>query len=178
MLAAPSLFSWSSPIHYPGESGKGNIYFSRWRMKYKRTSITSMGKHYPTLATFANPSIFVGLYLWCICCTFSFFSFPFLLSSFPFLPLSPPPYSTAPASLLPPLKLISQADKGIYTVSNLGTIRHKSKFPSSSSYTDKKENQIFLIYQESQSLEQLQSHISGRVPNGNAEIFPHIWGGR
>jgi hypothetical protein len=42
--------------------------------------------------------------------------------------------------------------------------------------TDKKENQIFLIYKEIQS----GAVAKEGLPNiwGNAQIFPHIWGGR
>ncbi len=46
-------------------------------------------------------------------------------------------------------------------------------------YTDKKENQIFLIYKEIQSGGVAKSYTYEEgLPNiwGNAQIFPYIWG--
>ncbi len=46
-------------------------------------------------------------------------------------------------------------------------------------YTDKKENQIFLIYKEIQSGAVAKSYMSkGFLIWGNEQTFPNIWGGR
>ncbi len=47
-------------------------------------------------------------------------------------------------------------------------------------YTDNKENQIFLIYKETQKWSSCKVIYVEGLPNiwGNAQIFPHIWGGR
>ncbi len=48
------------------------------------------------------------------------------------------------------------------------------------SYTDNKSNQIFSIYKEIQSGSSCKVIYEEGLPNiwGNAQIFPHIWGGR
>jgi len=54
-LVAPRLFSWTLSIQWAGVERKRKHLFSRWQPNYGRTSITTMPKKFPVLATFHNP---------------------------------------------------------------------------------------------------------------------------
>jgi hypothetical protein len=84
-LASPRLFGWLTialSISWSGAETETHVFKKTIKLKYQRTLMTKMRKHYPTLATLSQPTLFslvptfkISLVFWG---SFSFVHFPTL----------------------------------------------------------------------------------------------------